>query len=260
MSHPILPLLFSILGAGCAFAQPSPSKVIICLTYDDGMATHLSNAIPQLDEAGLKGTFYINSVKGQHEAAAWIAAARNGHELGNHSVFHPCPAALGWPEDLVTEGYTIDRMMGEVAATDAILDLLDPGKPFRTYAYPCNNTQVGGQSYKKALKASKLVRYARGGGDSRHGLITDFRTLDRMEVPSFIADEKTTAADLIALVEKARQSKGLLVFQFHGVGGQWISISNETHQAFLGYLASHKTDIWVATFGEAMEWIVNPKD
>ncbi len=259
MSHLFSLIFITILGATCAFAQPSPTKAIICLTYDDGMATHLSNAIPQLDAAGLKGTFYINSVKGQHEAAAWMAAARQGHELGNHSVFHPCPAALGWPEDLTTEGYTIDRMIGEIAATDAILNLLDPGKPFRTYAYPCNNTLVGGRSYKKALKASKLVRYARGGGDTGNCLITDFHALDRMEVPSFIAGEQTTAADLINLAEKARQTKGLLVFQFHGVGGQWISISNETHQAFLDYLAQHKDEIWVATFGEAMAGIDEKK-
>jgi peptidoglycan-N-acetylglucosamine deacetylase len=46
-----------------AFAQtsikwPYGAKAAICLTYDDGMDTQLSNAIPQLDSFGFKGTFF----------------------------------------------------------------------------------------------------------------------------------------------------------------------------------------------------------
>jgi peptidoglycan/xylan/chitin deacetylase (PgdA/CDA1 family) len=77
------------------------SKAIICLTYDDGLETQLSNAIPQLDAAGIKATFFLNSIQGSSQSdvigqtpeavSGWVNAARNGHELANHTLFHPCP-------------------------------------------------------------------------------------------------------------------------------------------------------------------------
>lgn len=230
------------------------AKAVICLTYDDGMETHLSNAIPQLNDVGLKGTFFINTVSGQSAVVGWYEAAKSGHELANHSVFHPCPSAMGWNKFISTENYTIKRMLDEIKITDGILRQLDPDKTFRTFGYPCNNTLVGGKSYIEALKKSKLVRYARGGTEG-NSIITDFKTLNPMLVPSWIVEENTSLDELIEQAEKIKQSGGMGIFQFHGIGGQWIKISNETHQAFLKYLKENEKEIWVATFAEAMEYI-----
>jgi len=144
--------------------QAQSLKAIISLTYDDGMETHIQNAIPQLNQYHLKGTFYINSIKGNKESQAWQEAAIMGHELGNHSLHHACPESMGWKKPFCTDYYTLETMMDEIEATGAILKTLDPKAPFRTYAYPCNNFKVGGQSYINKLADFKLIQYARGGG------------------------------------------------------------------------------------------------
>lgn len=237
------------------FLFPDHKKSAVCLTYDDGMATHLANAIPQLDEAGIKGTFYLNSASGQSTVAGWIHAANKGHELGNHSIFHPCPSGMGWPPELETDHYTIPKILDEIKATDGILKLLDPSHAIRTYAYPCNNIKVNGASYVAHLKKSKLVKYARGGGKQVDAVIQDFKHLNLMEVPSFIVNEDSEASILIEAVERLKQQGGLLVFQFHGIGGQWIKVSNETHMALLKYLKDHEKEIWIAPFREVVGYI-----
>jgi hypothetical protein len=79
-------------GANAQFKWPDGAKAAICLTYDDALDGHLDYAIPQLDSAGFKGTFYCtgNSPSLYSRMGEWRMAAKNGHELGNHTLFHPC--------------------------------------------------------------------------------------------------------------------------------------------------------------------------
>lgn len=237
------------------FQWKNGAKAAVCLTYDDGMQTHIDNAIPQLNEAGLKGTFFINSVVGTESVVAWKRAAKAGHELGNHSLFHPCPASMGWPKETASDEYTIPMILKEISTVNAILENLDPGRKTIAYGYPCNQTEVGGKSYIEALRKSGLVAYARGGSGAERMTVTDFTAFNKMNVPSWAVPENASLNDLINFVEKAKAEGGLAVLQFHGVGGQWIKVSNETHKAFLNYLSEHKADYWVAPFSETVDYI-----
>jgi peptidoglycan-N-acetylglucosamine deacetylase len=42
---------------------------------------------------------------------------------------------------------------------------------------------------------------------------------------------------------------------FHGIGGDYITTSSAAHQALLDYLKKNK-DIWVASFQQAMDYVV----
>src|SRR6187551_3600482 len=96
-------------------------RALICLTYDDGLETQLTTAIPQLDTVGLKATFFLNSIQGSSQSAkigqtpeavlGWTNVAKNGHELANHTLFHACPENLGWDKLVSIENYSVDRMI-----------------------------------------------------------------------------------------------------------------------------------------------------
>jgi len=58
---------------------------------------------------------------------------------------------------------------------------------------------------------------------------------------------------LISFLESVYQKKGFGVLQFHGIGGQWISISRETHEGLLQFLEKNKDRFEVLTFGQAMQ-------
>ena len=262
--------LFITVCPKASFAQANKDRnsksAIICLTYDDGLETQLSTVIPQLDSLGLKATFFLNSIQGSSQSVligqtpeavlGWTSAARNGHELANHTLFHPCPEKLGWEKKAAIDSYTIDKIIEEINTQNAILSLLDPKRKTRSFAFPCNNVFVGSTDYSKVIKDRGLVRFGRGGGDS-NSVITNFRNLNTMQVPSWHVWTGTTLQELIAFAEKVKRAGGMGVYQIHGVGGQVFQISTETHKAFLAYLKDHQEDYWVTTFSEAMEFITS---
>lgn len=53
-------------------------KAIICLTYGDGLDSHLSTVIPHLDSAGLKATFFLNSVRGSSYVVGQVSPTVSG--------------------------------------------------------------------------------------------------------------------------------------------------------------------------------------
>jgi peptidoglycan/xylan/chitin deacetylase (PgdA/CDA1 family) len=252
----------------CLFAQANKAKPvkkgIICLTYDDGLETQLSAVIPQLDSAGFKATFFLNSIQGSSQSdvigqapeavLGWTNAARNGHELANHTLFHPCPEKFGWAKAVSIDHYTVDKILTEIRTQNIILSLLDPNRKARSFAFPCNNTFIGDTDYSNVIREEGLVTFGRADGDS-NSIITDFKHLNSMQVPSWHVWTGTTLQQLISFAEKVKQSGGMGVYQFHGVGGQIFQISRETHKAFLEYLKAHPDDYWVTTFSEAMEYV-----
>lgn len=262
-----LTILLSSIFLFASFGQTKKGynvkKAIICLTYDDGLETQLTTVIPQLDSVGLKATFFLNSIQGSSQSAiightpeavlGWTNAAKNGHELANHTLFHACPEKIGWNKTVAIENYTVDRMITEIKTESAILALLDPNRKKRAFAFPCNNFLIGDTDYIPIIKKLGLITYARGGGDST-SVITNFKTLNAMKVPSWHVWTGTKLSELIAFAEKVKKAGGMGVYQFHGVGGQIFSISIETHKAFLDYLKLHQADYRVTTFSDAMEF------
>ena len=235
-------------------------KAIICLTYDDALESHVKVAIPQLDSLGLKATFFLNSIKGSTEVAGlgeptillWKKAAQSGHELGNHTLFHPCPEKFGWQKELAIEGYTLESLMKEIELTNLFLKSLDGQSKERVFAYPCNNTIVQGIDYSMKLKETKLVKYARTGGD-KTSIIKDFKLVDPMKIPSWFVAEGTTLNELIAFAKEVKEKGKMGVYQFHGIGSPLFRLSPGVHKQFLEYLNAHKEDYWVTTISEAMD-------
>ena len=232
------------------FLWPDGAKAAVVLTYDDGMDTHLDNAAPDLEARGLNGTFFV---PGQSESLArrlpeWRALAVRGHELGNHAIFHPClrsgpkGALREWVKpEYQLESYTVLRIRDELAAMNTTLLALD-GESTRTFAYNCCDTTAGGVSYVDAIRPLFLA--ARAGEDR---IAANVSTLDPMLVPSWAA-ANVTGAQLIAFAQKAVDAGGLAVFQFHGIGGQWISVSREAHRELLAWLATNRQTVWTDTF------------
>src|SRR5690606_5920828 len=113
------------------FPWPDGQRAAVSLAYDDALPSQLDNAIPALDRHGLKGTFYLtlaaDTVRERMEE--WRAAARSGHELGNHSLFHQCSARGAGREWVQPEqdldAITAARMQAQVAVANTMLHAID---------------------------------------------------------------------------------------------------------------------------------------
>ena len=243
----------SIPGPGKNVVSPWPNgaEVAVVLTYDDALDSHLDFAIPQLNELALPGTFYLSGARPtiRMRLDEWRRAAEQGHELGNHMLYHPCRKSVAgrdWVKPWQNlDNYTLDQFVEEVKTTNSMLEAID-GEKQRTFAYPCGDMQAGDEDVVPALK--KLVNGARlYSEDGQHQL--DNRDYYRMA--SFDGAEKS-AKQLISVAEAARKNNALVSFMFHGVGGDYITVSSEAHQQLLEHLAAYPERYWVTTLREAI--------
>jgi peptidoglycan/xylan/chitin deacetylase (PgdA/CDA1 family) len=93
----IILLLFALCTRSYAQTKVWNNKLCaVVLTYDDAIDVDLDNVLPALDSLKLKGTFYLigSSDVVNKRVNEWRLAAKHGHELGNHSMFHPCDGSL----------------------------------------------------------------------------------------------------------------------------------------------------------------------
>lgn len=221
----------------------------VALTYDDGLNIDLDNVIPVLDSLGFKGTFYIPGYSPvlDNRMEEWRAAADEGHELGNHTLFHPCAGKTkgrDWvKDDYNLNNYSINRIVREIRMANTLLRAVD-GKAIRTFAYTCGDNAVGDSVFTPLIEGDFVA--ARG---VRAGM-NKIDQVDLYNIDSYMINGET-GDELIDLVKKARANNALLVFLFHGVGGEHsINVSSEAHNKLLNYLKSNEKDIWVAPLVE----------
>ena len=227
----------------------------VVLTYDDAIDQDLDIVLPALDSVGLKATFYLigRSPVIQKRMEEWRAAARNGHELGNHSLTHPCDGSLpgrsSWvPPDRDLSKYSIPRAQDEIRIANVLLQAID-GKTKRTYAFPCGEFTIHDSSYYLGCRNEFVAA---------RGVVPHMETLGKINLDNVGAYgiDGQTGDQLIALVKQAMDTHTLLVFLFHGVGGGHnINVGQGPHSQLLHYLKDHQDQIWVAPMVEVGEYI-----
>lgn len=124
------------------FQWPEGRKMGLSLTFDDARLSQADNGIPLLDKYGVKATFYISPDNMMKRLERWKKAAADGHDIGNHSLVHPCTANFDWSKDKALEDYTLTSMRSELDSANTIIKNLLGINPF-SYAYPCGMTFVG---------------------------------------------------------------------------------------------------------------------
>ena len=232
---------------------PNGARAAVVLTYDDALESQLDNAIPELDAANFKATFFLSGVQ-QKDVVRWRGAAAKGHELGNHTIFHACSKAdFAADPRYTSEAYTPDSLLKEIAQQNVLLAAID-GRPQHGFATPCGESRAGGQDYLEALRQSKLVTYVRGVVTLPADLVADVSTIDPVHLPSRGFGDGTTTAQLIELVQQAESGGGWAVFLFHGVGGDYLQVSDAVHRDFIAWLSNHRQEVWVTTLQQALDW------
>jgi peptidoglycan-N-acetylglucosamine deacetylase len=228
-------------------------KAAVVLTYDDAIDVDLDNVIPSLDSVNLKGTFYLigNSPVTRDRMGEWRKAAANGHELGNHSLFHPCDGGPG--RSFVTEEndlrrYTIARVVNEILATNTLLKAID-GKDKRTFAYPCGDLKIGENYFYPEMKKSfSGARGVKGAMNTIESIKLD--DIDSYPIIGHSADY------MIGLVKEAIAKHVLVVFLFHGVGGGHpLNVDLKEHNKLLRYLKQHENELWIAPMVDVAEYV-----
>ncbi len=125
-----------------SFAWPDGKRAAVSVTFDDARLTQADVGLPILNRFGVKGTFYVSFQVLEQRLAQYREAVANGHEIGNHSLTHPCSGNFDFARNNALEDYTLERMERELLDANAkIRELL--GVEAVSFAYPCGQTFVG---------------------------------------------------------------------------------------------------------------------
>jgi len=233
---------------GGKFEWPPGIRAAVSLTYDDALPSDLDVAGPALDRHGLHGTFFLTA-SASGDVGRWKALHQRGHELASHTMHHPCDRAESWvPEGGALQDYDLARMDAELDASIVFLGSLGASAPY-TFAYPCGATWVGAAHESYIPSVAKRFVAARGVGPGLVDPLTD----TFQSTPAVSADKR--ADGLLDLVEKTAGRGEWLVIVFHGVGGDYLRVSAETHEALLAYLDAHRSFIWTDTFVAVASYI-----
>jgi peptidoglycan/xylan/chitin deacetylase (PgdA/CDA1 family) len=255
-----LPLVLLLLPLVALSAQTQDrgawngKRCAVALTYDDALDVHLDNVVPLLDSLEFKGTFYLSTFfpSFQTRMLEWVSVAKKGHELGNHTLFHPCegkaPGREWVPPDYDLNRYSVRRMIDEIQTANMLLQAMD-GQTTRTFAYPCGDKKAGDSSYVGMIKA----RFP--GARGVEGRMQRMEEIDLYDIGAYMINGQS-GDGLIRLVQEAMTKRALVVFLFHGVGGgHSLTVSAEDHQQLLSFLKANERDIWIAPMCEICEYL-----
>ncbi len=198
-------------------------------TYDDARSSQIPNLLPQLDALGLKATFFIavTGTGGDFEAkkSSWIQAAKNGHELANHTKSHVNVPADPNAASIIKEMATYLRA-------------LDPVVEGVTFAYP--NCTVNG---KTGVGSENFV--ARGCGQTSYAWGN--QPYDWMNVQGLILTP-TSVSTAISMLGTAKSSNSWVTTIVHDVkdNPDSYSLTPADNKKMLDAAVSNK--LWVATF------------
>lgn len=261
--------LIALLAAVAAGQNASPKVSItrwpqdraaaISLTFDDGINTDLDHAGPILKKHHLNGTFFVTTAMGPWEKRKqeWIALAQDGNEIANHTVHHPCLLPQITPH---SQDYTPAMMEAEIR--DAANEIAKTTNSHRgsTFAYPCGNMSFG-KPEDEVRNAALYTRYVSEHAFAARGVGLGPESpedLNVLDVPDLGPTADKGFDDLVKLAEPAFANHNWGVYCFHGVGGDWLSVTSETLDQLSAYLEQHP-EYWVASFGDVIRYVQERK-
>lgn len=240
------------------FTWPTGKQVAVSLSFDDGRLSQVDVGTPLFDQYGIKATFYVGPNAVKERLDGWKKAVANGHEIGNHSLNHPCTGNFPWSRQKALENYTIAEMRKElIRANKGIKELL--GVEANVFAYPCGQTFIGrGQNTKSYIpEVSKLFLTGRGWLDEgpNDPKFCDFAQLTGMEMDGKDFNQ------ILTLINNAKKTGSWLVLAGHEIGetgGQTTSIA--MLRKLIEYSKDPANGIWIAPVGTIAKYIQEQKN
>lgn len=136
----------------------------------------------------------------------------------------------------------------EIRTMNNILEAID-GKTERTFAYPCGDMKIHDTAYLDGMKKDFI---------NARGATPAMQTIDEVDLYNIdcYGINGETGEQLTDLVKQAMSRHTLLVFLFHGVGGEHsLDVSVEAHSDLLHFLKVNEKNICIAPMIDVAKYI-----
>ncbi len=239
------------------FHWPQGKRAAISLTFDDARPSQLDRGLPIFDEYGVKATFYVSLASLEKRPDDWKKAAASGHEIGNHTLMHPCSGNFPFSREKALENYTLGQMRAELKqANDTIEHLL--GVRCVSFAYPCGQKFVGrGRNLKSyvPLVAEEFMT-GRGWMDE---WANDPAFCDMAQLMAMELDGKSFE-QVKQIMDRTLTNGGWLVFCGHdiGDGGRQTTLVS-TLKALCEYAQDPANGVWLDSTEAVANYILKQR-
>lgn len=232
---------------------PEGKRMALSLSFDDARLSNVDLGTGLLDQYGVKVTFFVLPSGVKKRLEGWKKAVAAGHEMGNHTVNHPCSGNFVWSRGHALETYTTEAMRAELLEANRQIEELLGVRP-EVFAYPCGQTFVGRgratQSY-VPLVADLFV----SGRTWLDEAPNDAGYCDLAQLTGMEMDGKEFE-QLKTVIESARTSGQWLVLAGHETAE---SGPQTTRLAMLRQLCEYAKDpangIWIAPIGTVAKYV-----
>ncbi len=229
----------------------------VSLTFDDGIDSQLEKAIPAMDEAGIRGTFYLlpRGDDWRERLQPWIEVAGAGHEIGNHTLSHRGSANL-WRVGRGLEDMTLAEIEADILAAQERLVHIAPHQKQWTFCYPTYQTHVGRGASRRSYVPVVAKHFLAGRAGGEYGCAN---RPDRVDLACVWGQptERMSGFEMIGLVEELTAQGRWVVLIFHEIDGARLTVGSHEFRMLVDYLNRRRGDIWTAPVVEVAHKITD---
>ena len=240
------------------FAWPDGIDAAISFTFDDARPSQPDSGFAVLDSLRVQASFYTSIWSLTQRLDAWKFALARGHEIGNHTLTHPCSSNFDDSRKFTLEDISLDRMEYELQEANRQLDSITGVKP-TTFAYPCGQTFVGRSVDVKSYVPLVAEMFLAGRGWQDEGA-NNPAVCDLAQLMGYPMDNKSFG-DLVPILDQTLQDQGWLILAGHDMGTKGpLTTDLETLREVVHYLRSSGKTVWIGTVSEIAGYIKTQRD
>jgi peptidoglycan/xylan/chitin deacetylase (PgdA/CDA1 family) len=227
------------------FPWPQGKRAALSLTFDDARPSQMDIGLSLFAGQQVRVTFYVSPQNLSLRLPLWQQAVLAGHEIGNHTLTHPCTGNFDFSGTNALEGCTLRHIRSNIDQADRMIHTL-LGVRTTGYAYPCGQTFVGEGTGVRSYVPVVARRFQSGrlwlSEDANHPARCDPAQLLGMEL------DGKSFAELRPLLESAIRRGCWLVLAGHEIGGTGRQTSStNTLNALCEFAADPRNGLWLDT-------------
>ena len=231
-----------------SFHWPDGRRAAVSLSFDDARLSQIDTGLALFRKLDVRVTFFVKSANIQERLAGWKQAVADGHEIGNHTVTHPCSGNYLFSLKNALEDYDLRKMAEQIdGANEQIRKML--GVTPKTFAYPCGQKFVGrgldARSYVPLVAERFLVGRGYLDESANDPMVCDLS--QAMGTPFDDMD----FAQMKKVVDQAAHEGRWAIFVGHEIGQRGYQITDASAlEALCNYLKDPANEVWLGTVEE----------
>lgn len=228
---------------GPTFTWPEGKQMALSLSFDDARYSQVEKGIPLLDTYKVTGTFYVSPGAMLERLEDWKKAVASGHDIGNHTLVHPCSGNFPWARHKALEDYTLEKMAVELDSASRLIHQVLGIWP-SAFAYTCGQTYVGRGLQSRSYVPLVAERFETGRNWMNEGP-NDPGYCDLARLNGTELDGKSFS-EVLKLIEEARAQGAWLILAGHEMdeGGRQTSLLS-TIDSICRYASDPANGIWI---------------